>query len=522
MKEKDIFLNTHKKNKIITLINSVTNLKYYLCSCCIKHSKKKEYFLKYNISIEEAPEPEDIIYENLEFSWDKRLLRVLLAYFISFILIALCFFFILFLNNYQIKKSQSGNESIIQRYTVSSLISIIIAVINSIFQKIFVFLTNIEKQICMTNYLLSYSIKLTIFTFLSSAIIPFLSSNYYNKQLNHDILITNCFTMFISNSFIIPVTWSINFEFIIKKIRKYIIKKKRKCLPQKELNNLYELLDMDIASKYSYITRTLLMSFFYLPIFPLGIPICFFGFIFTFFLEKYNFIKMYKKPINLNSRIYEVYSNYFIINLFKVSLGDFLFLEDVFNSNFWININLIIFSILFLFPYDKIFSIDLIEINESDIKAEELYEDYFYNFFNDYERNNPITKKEGIKHFLDTLLEKVLITKNEYDDISLNYEHMNLLEIYYKSKLHFGLNLLKRAFAHSKSDNNKENNNGKEDIAETTRENHFKQNGLYNIYNRNENKNKKIKEIKIKKEKVIYEFDSNRELIKGRNINEKE
>ena len=302
----------------------------------------------------------------------------------------------------------------------------------------------------MTNYFLSFSIKLTILTFFSSVLIPYLSSNYYDEQLNHNILITNCFTMFLSNSFFIPITWTINFDFFLKKIRIYIIHKKNKKLPQDELNSLYELLDMDISSKYSYVTRTLLMGFFYLPIFPLGLGICFIGFIFSFFLEKYNFIKRYKKPIMLNSRIYEVYSNFFVINLFTVSLGDFLFLKDALNSNFWVNVNIILFGALLIFPYNNLLSIDLIGINEGDIKQGEKYEDSFYNFFNDYERNNPITKKIGIKHFLDKLIEKVLITKNDYDTILENYEHMNLLEIYYKSKLHFGYNLLKRAFFHFK------------------------------------------------------------------------
>ena len=189
--------------------------------------------------------------------------------------------------------------------------------------------------------------------------------------------------------------------------------------------------------------------FFYLPIFPFGILICFIVFIFAFFLEKYNFIKKYKKPIILNSRIYEVYSNFFVINLFAVSLGNYLFLKDALNSNFWLMVHIILLGILVIFPYNNLLSIDLIRINEGDIKAGEKYEDYFYNFFNDYERNNPITKKLGIKHFLDKLLEKVLITKNDYDTILENYEHMNLLEIYYKSKLHFGYNLLKRAFFHT-------------------------------------------------------------------------
>ena len=47
------------------------------------------------------------------------------------------------------------------------------------------------------------------------------------------------------------------------------------------MNSLYELLDMDISAKYSYVTRTLLMGFFYMSIFPFGIPICCIGFIFA-------------------------------------------------------------------------------------------------------------------------------------------------------------------------------------------------------------------------------------------------
>ena len=448
MKEKDTFLEKNTKNIFNKIIDIISNLKYYICCCCINPSKSKELCLNSDMIIEAAPEPEDVIFENLEFSRIKRISRIIFVYIISFIIIAVCFFFILYLNNFQIK-SNNGKNNIAARYGISLSISLIIAIINSIFQNLLVFLTKLEKQICMTNFYLSYSIKLTILTFLTSTIIPYLSSDYYEENLNHDILITNCLTMFLSNSFLIPITWTINFELVLKKLRKYIIKKKKKRLPQNELNNLYELLDMDISSKYSYITRTLLMAFFYTPIFPLGIPICCLGFIFIFFLEKYNFIKMYKKPIMLNSRIYEVYSNYFVFNLFMLTMGDYVFLKDVFHSKFWTLFNIILFGILLIFPYNHLLSIDLIRINEADLKVNELYEDSFYNFFNDYERNNPITKNEGIKHFLDKLLEKVLISKNDYDTILQNYEHMNLLEIYYKAKFNLGFNLLKRAFSTS-------------------------------------------------------------------------
>ena len=498
MKEKDKFLENHKKNIIISIIKSIYNLKYYICFCCINSSKRKQYFLKNKMIIEQAPEPEDIIYENLEFSQIERLFRILLVYIISFIIIAICFFFILYLNKFQIESDKEKN-SIVKKYGISLSISLIITIINSVFQKLLLFFTKLEKQICMTNYYLSYSIKLTILTFLSSTIIPYLSSNYYEEQLNHDILITNCFTMFLSNSFIVPITWIFNLDFFIKKIRIYIINKKKKRLPQKELNNLYELLDMNIGSKYSYITRTLLMGFFYLPIFPLGIPICFLGFIFVYILEKYSFIKMYKKPIMLNSRIYEVYSNYYVINFFMLSLSNYIFLKDVLNSKFWCLFNIILLSALLIFPYNHLLSIDFIKINEGDLKNKELYEDSFYNFFNDYERNNPITKKDGIKHFLDKLLEKVLISQKDYDTILQNYEKMNLLEIYYKSKLNLGNILLKRALSVNFSKDNEED---KDEEKESSKKDRKVKNNISKI-NFKESENTNVKEERTKASDVL-------------------
>ena len=35
IEEKDKFLDIHSKNLILTLISSLSNLKYYICNCCI-------------------------------------------------------------------------------------------------------------------------------------------------------------------------------------------------------------------------------------------------------------------------------------------------------------------------------------------------------------------------------------------------------------------------------------------------------------------------------------------------------
>ena len=447
IEEAEKFLKPFPKNLIMTILMNIKNLKYFLFYCFIDDNKRKKFFLKRNIRVNIPPEPEDIIYENLEYSFCERLTRMLLIYFISFIIIFICFIIILFLNYLQINQQKGDiNNKVIIKYSISITITLIISILNSIFRALLEYLTKKEKQISMTNYYLSYSVKLTVFTFVTSGIIPFVSSYYYTSQLNYDILVTNMLTMFLSNSFLTPIMWTMNFGFLYKKLKICYVERNKKFYTQKELNNLYELLDMGIAYKYSYIAKTLLMTFFYMPIFPLSVLFSLIGFIFGYFLEKFNFSRMYKKPEMLNDKICEFYSNFFILNFFILCIGDYIFLKDTYNSNIWSIFSLFFFGILIIIPYNQILIFDFIGIKESEIKKNQKYEDYYFSFYNDYERNNPITKKEGIKHFLKKLIEKALITEKEYKLVLKNIEKINLFETYYKARINFSQNILQKAF----------------------------------------------------------------------------
>ena len=455
IKEQEKFLAPYPKNLIMNIFVSIKNLKYFLCYCFINKKKRKRFLLKRNISVDVAPEPEDVIFENLQYSSIDRFFITLLIYFISLIIIFICFIIILALNYVQIKFKKNENNKKF-KYLVSLIITLIISILNLVFTYVLSYLTKKERQISMTNYYLSYSIKLTLFTFITSGIIPLLSCNYYNSKSNYDLLVTNMLTLFLSNSFLTPIMWTMNFGFLLKKIKICLVEKKYEYYTQKELNNLYELLDMQISSKYSYIAKTLLMSFLYMPIFPLSIFISLIGFVFGYCIEKFNFSKMYKRPEMLNSKICEFYSNYFILNFFMLCIGDYIFLKDTNKSNFWPVFNLIFFGVLIIIPYNQIFAFDFIGINESELKINQTYEDYYFSFYNEYERINPMTKKEGIKNFFNKLKENGLISKSDHQLILQNFENINLMETYYKAKKSFNNSLIQRLFLSL----NKKNNSG--------------------------------------------------------------
>ena len=97
------------------------------------------------------------------------------------------------------------------------------------------------------------------------------------------------------------------------------------------------------------------MAFFYLPIFPLGIPISLVGFFLGYYLERFNFTHLYKRPEMLNETICNFYMDYFVVVLFVYGLGDFLFMRNNFKNNKFGYVNLIISSVLMIFPKNYIF-----------------------------------------------------------------------------------------------------------------------------------------------------------------------
>ena len=460
MDEQEKFLEPYPKSFIMYLLIKIKDLKYYLCKCAISKEKQKRFLLKRNLEVYVAPEPDDVIFENLQFSSFDKSIRMFLTYFLSFIIIGICFVIILIINYLQIKymKNSSFNKNVV-KYGLSMLITGVISLINIMFQICLGYLTKIEKLTSLTEYHLSFSVKLTIFTFITSAIVPLISDYNINSEKNYNLLVTNMMTYFISNSILTPLFWTFNLYHLYKKIIICLIEKKQKHnLTQRELNSLYELPGMQIAYKYSYIVRTLLMSFFYMPIFPLSSFMSLSGFLLGYFLEKFNFTNLYKRPEMLNSKICEFYSKYLFVNYFMLGLGEFVFLRDEEKDNKWNFINIMVFGILIIIPYNEIFNFDFIGINESDLKQEK-YEDIYFTFYNDYERANPMTKKEGMKRFINKLKEKNFLQENEYNEIQKNIENINLMEVYYESKKYSRENTIKSSYRRQDTIRKKTNKN---------------------------------------------------------------
>ena len=439
VKDKREFYNKYPHFLIEFVLFYLKNFKYYLCCCFIDKKKKSKYFNRQRMRVYLAPDPEDVIWENMEFTFFQRFYRMIGIYSLTFILIGAAFLIVYSLNNVQ-ETIKDEDWAEILKYTASFSISIVISLLNIFLEFIMKFFTKMEKQKSKTNYYLSYSVKLSIFTLTTSAFLPCLSS-YLNRKFNgleynnNKNLINNMLVLFLVNSFVTPIIWIINFPLRIKRIRICLIERKKypdlmHFKTQKELNDIYELPDMQIASKYSYIFKTVLMTMFYLPIFPFGVVISLSGLILSYFLEKYNFTHNYKRPEMLNSKLGKFYFNFFICILLSYCLGNYFFMEDIYIIDSWRVVNLLFFGILSIIPYTKPITYYFNKNNNFDLDSKPI-SDLYFSFYNDYQRQNPFTKKEGMYFYITELKNKGYVSKFIYDILLKNIEKINVMEIYY-------------------------------------------------------------------------------------------
>ena len=389
---------------------------YLFCFCCVDRGSTS-YYVR-NVTFEPAPEPPDIIFENIETKPVVRILKTALVYFISIILCGISFAAIYGLNLVQMyvdENQENQTTHIVLLYVISFAITGVTSIMDAVLEIVLEQLTKWEKQMTWTHYYLSYSLKLTLFSFVNSAILPTFCEFFINNSDGYEILISNMLMKFLVNAIVTPALWRINIGYYIKQLKiRFLVDKENIEMNQKELNELYEFVPMNVSAKYSYIAKTVLMSFFYIPIFPLGMPISLLGFVLGYWIEKYNFANMYKTPEMLNRQITEFYSDYFVLAFFVYGIGDYIFLHDSYDKKTWSLVNIILFGILIIFPYHQMLTFDYLKFDKSKIHEDD-YDEKYTDFNTDYERANPMTENEGKLRHLEARKAKGLVKEEEFN-----------------------------------------------------------------------------------------------------------
>ena len=392
-----------------------------------------------DMTVEVAPEPNDTKWANLEITNSERFKRSLYINLIVFLLLCLSFGTLLLISwgqkNLDIKDSKVQN-------IVSVLFACVTSMFNFIITKIMISLTLYERNVSQTRYLLSLSIKLLIFTFLNSGVLPVVVS-YTIPQNNKNILINNVFYIFILNSVTSPITYFVNPFNILRYFKRKAIRKNVEKDPnyhidktQGELNLIFEFTDIELAFKYSYIGKTMAIVVWYLPILPLGAPISFLGFILLYIVEKINVLYFYKRPEKIDGQITIAYIKLFRWIIFVYAISLYIFIGDIYKKETRFElIAIILFGALSAFPISSLFrSISILNLSEVNTDK---YLDLYFEMGMTYDMANPITKSKGFEKYLDRLKEKNIIDNNEYKEAlsKITTDPSDIIELYYQKKI---------------------------------------------------------------------------------------
>jgi len=105
-------------------------------------------------------------------------------------------------------------------------------------------------------------------------------------------------------------------------------------------------------------------------------------------------------------------------------------MEDIYIIDSWRVVNLLFFGILSIIPYTKPITYYFNKNNNFDLDSKPI-SDLYFSFYNDYQRQNPFTKKEGMYFYITELKNKGYVSKFIYDILLKNIEKINVMEIYY-------------------------------------------------------------------------------------------
>ena len=437
---KDKFVNFFPQSSIMGIM---WRIRYFfeniICGRCINEGRKNRNRLKLSLEVIGDVEPYEVEWENMGFSRCERNVRLFLSVLAFVVLIIITLGIIIALNYLQRKVAEKQKN--FWKYVISLLISIILAVTTALGKFLFKKLTFMEKIEIKTNYFISYSIKLTLFSFLTIAVLPVISNFIFGLSGN-DILVNNLLMIFITNIFLPPVLFYLGPDLAIKLFKRSKarmdlknVKFEKSIYTQGELNEIFENPEMDICAKYSYINNVFLTSLFYMSIFPIGMVFGFGALIFTY-ISEFFYIGLYKRPEVLNSSLCRFYVSNFKWSIFVFAVGNYIFLAPINTDQrtSWSLINLIVFFVLGLIPYEAI-RFKTLDEDEGRVK-QETYESNYYFFSTDYEKLNPFTRKQAYTKYFNRLITDKIIDPREGRRIINRIQKTNDISGYLQMRRH--------------------------------------------------------------------------------------
>lgn len=389
-----------------------------------KKFKKQSKFLfdGQSILVIRAPEPNEILWENLGVSDIFRLKQKVLNFFLTFVVLLLSFVVILLI--YYFQSYVAANEhSLFIQYIVSYSGCLFIVIINNLLVLIVTILAKRELHQNYTDYDTSLTQKKTAALFLNSACIYILVALSTNTFFGSNGLIYNIFSVFFSNLILQPIFFLLSPFYLYKIYKQRKLKKNPNAyqITQKQANKIFEGDKFEITVCYSNVLNVMIFSAFYAPLLPMTLVLGIITLIVFYWTFKYILLRRCCIPFFLGKEIgYEAIEIMEFVPLF-LAVGDIFFNIIFYQTTGFISYVTLAISIFnFLFPMGWL-NKQLMPFEEKKIARLDSplnTKEYFIarvDFTEEYDRCNPMTQKEATEEWIKFIEKREEKNKGEFD-----------------------------------------------------------------------------------------------------------
>jgi len=358
--------------------------------------------------VEAAPEPNDIIWDNIGTTfWEKTTARIR-TYVFCFLCLCASFAMIFFASVYQEsiqddydnkpEEDRSTSDMVKLRF-LSILPSIGVVVVNMCLERIIRGLTFFEKHETLTQYNTSVAVKLTTAQVINTALIAFIVNLDPDKSwFVPGGLVEDMSWILISNAIVQPFLKLFSVQHVVKWIkRKRALK--NPLLTQSEANDIFEEPPVDMAKLYACLMKTLIVTLVYVPILPFGLIVSSVGVVLMYWTDKYMLLRRHARPNRMSSELSQVMTSTLPLAIFLYSLTNYYFIlvlnpDDSLPAFIW----MLICAGMILLPIETAFRIirgrPAYKDSPETVKNKD-YEDEAGYFIDDYDRQNPVTTDAG-------------------------------------------------------------------------------------------------------------------------------
>jgi len=384
------------------------------------------------IELSRAPEPSDVLWENLTFTLRTKFWTRIITRLTTLLAIALGFgvIFLIYWGQNRAIERFGSNSSIVQLVSISASIAILI--VNSILSVVIRFFINNEKYSTFTRYSCEITKKLLLAQIFNTAFTPLIAKVALSVDFSSIVtareglqgtifygkggLLESMYYIFIINAIVPPIMTILHPFRIIKHFkRKMLINKKQEStLTQYEAHKLFEEPIQDFPSQYVVIIKSMLLASFYFTAMPIVCVFSIAGLILFYWANKVAFLRLSGLPQSTGDEFVKAIIPYLEWMAFMIAAGNAIFIyvlnyangEPIFNDStttlLWITVGISLFHTIV--PMDW--------LNRSIFKIKDQradrgnYDEARMSFYTDYDIENPLTRRIAISEFLSFIRNK--------------------------------------------------------------------------------------------------------------------